>query len=70
MIVRSLRTKRAGVRGAEGVGVRFELDGVDGGKAGGVTGFGGDTIGVDGAGESGTVEVAGTDVGLCVASGV
>jgi len=30
----------------------------------------GDTIGVDGAGESGTVEVAGADVGLCVASGV
>jgi len=40
VIVRSPRTKRAGVRGAEGVGVRFELDGVYGGKDGGVQSLG------------------------------
>ena len=64
MIVRSPRTKLAGFRGTDGFGVGV----VDCCTADGATGFAADT-GVDGAGESGTVDGAGAAVGLFVAVG-
>ena len=52
MIVRSPRTKRAGAKGTDGFGVDVREGVVDCCTADGVTGFGGDTTGVDGAGAS------------------
>ena len=76
MIVRSPRTKRAGARGTDGFGegvgtVVAAGAGVVGScTAGGVTGFGGDAIGVDGDGESSSDGGAVDAVGLFVAIGV
>ena len=70
VIVRSPRTKRAGDGGTDGFDVGVGEGVVDCCTADGVTGFAGNTTGVDGAGESGTVDGAGAAVGLFVAIGV